>query len=281
MWGVAKPLSAAAENRLFQISLNERSLARSLSSGGLDHLDLAKTARTRFDIAAIEYVSRFFRDRVHEAKYLMEMNRRAADHDVRQLLIVVDGEGRLDYSEAELRQQAVRNHHKWIDAAKVLGCHSIEVDTGSMRVPEERLAYLIEAVRAVCEYAEPHHINVLVGCRNEEAADAGWLLRVIQQVDHPACGALPSLAGLLSSKSEDVARLIPLAKGICATARDFDAHGRETHVDFFRVLPAVLAGGYRGYVGIVYQGERRDEMEGILATKLLLEAVRSAEKPPR
>jgi len=61
---------------------------------------------------------------------------------------------------------------------------------------------------------------------------------------------------------------------VSATALDFDAEGRETHIDFFRIVSRVLAGGYRGYVGIAYQGEKLGELEGIGATKTLLEAAR-------
>lgn len=279
-WGLGKPAFASLEDRRFQISLNELSLQRAILWGQLDHLDLARAARTQFDIGAVEYLSRFFQQHAKDEKYLMEMNKRAADQNVRQLLIVVDDEGRLGDPNPELRKSAVANHHKWIDAAKALGCHSIKVDTASEGTPDERLGRVAEAVRALCEYAEQQHINVLVGCGEGEAAGAAWLSRVIGQVNHPACGALPTFAGLAASKSnEDVAKLIPLAKAISATAHDFNAEGKETAIDFFRIVPVVLAGGYQGYVGIAYQGERLDELEGIRATKALLEAAQSADTP--
>ncbi len=37
------------------------------------------------------------------------------------------------------------------------------------------------------------------------------------------------------------------------------------------MMDIVKAGGYRGYVGIEYEGERLPEREGILAAKALLE----------
>lgn len=276
VWALAKPALATSEALAFQVSLNELSLQRTLTSRRMDHLDLAKWAKEHFGISAIEYVSRFFRQRAHDEKYLMEMNKRAADHNVRQLVIMVDGEGRIGDPDAARRELAVRNHHKWVDAAKTLGCHSIEVDTTSTGTPEERLGRIGEGFRALCEYAEPHHINILVGCRDQEAADVGWLLRVMQQVDHPACGVLPTFASLVASTvKEDVAKIVRLAKGICATARDFDAEGHETRVDFFRGVSVLLESGYRGYVSIAYQGDKLTESDGIRATKALLEATRS------
>lgn len=272
---LATPSFAAFENRDFQISLSEVSLSRALTSGHVDHLDLARTARAQFDITAIEYASRFFRDRAEDMDYLKEMNKRAADQDVRQLLIMLDGEGRLDDANRVRRKQAIHNHRKWVDAAKTLGCHSIAVETPSAGATEEPLARTAEAIRTVCDYAELRHINILVGRRNGTAEDASWLLRVIGQVDHSACGALASFAVLAASeRKDDLAKLIPLAKGICATAYEFDDAGRETQVDFHRVASTIVENGYHGYVSIAYQGKKLGELEGIRATKALLETVR-------
>jgi L-ribulose-5-phosphate 3-epimerase len=277
VWGAARSGMPASEDREFQLSLNEWSLGRELTSGRLDHLDLAKMARTQCDIAAVEYVSGFFADRVHDASYLKEMNKRAAEYNVRQLLIVVHDEGHLGDPDPGNRRKAVRNHQKWLDAAETLGCHSIEVDTGSAGVSEEQLGRVAEGIAALCENADKHHLNVLAGCRGRPSADATWLLSVIRQVGHPACGALPDFAGLAASQSEqDVARLLKLAKGVSATARNFDERGRETHVDFFRLVSTIVANGYRGYVGVVYQGRELEALDGIRATKSLLEAARGS-----
>jgi hypothetical protein len=42
------------------------------------------------------------------------------------------------------------------------------------------------------------------------------------------------------------------------------------------MMKVVLAAGYRGYVGIEYEGGKLSESEGILATKRLLERLREA-----
>jgi sugar phosphate isomerase/epimerase len=276
-WRLAAQASLASEAGDFQISLNELSFQRALSSGRLEHLQLARTARTQFDIAAVEYASRFFREEARNEKHLIEMNKRAADQDVRQLLIMVDGEGRLGDADAEQRKKAVHNHHKWVDAAEVLGCQSIAVETAGTGTPEERLGRVTEGIRALCEYAEPHHINVLAGSPETQAASADWLLRAIRQVDHPACGAIVTFAALgAAGNQKGGVELFPLARAVSATSRDFHADGRETRIDFFRIVSAVLNGRYRGYVGIDYQGEKLGEAEGIRATKALLEAARSA-----
>ena len=44
---------------------------------------------------------------------------------------MVDGEGQLGHADSAERAKTVSNHHKWVDAAKFLGCHSIRVNAGT------------------------------------------------------------------------------------------------------------------------------------------------------
>jgi dienelactone hydrolase len=118
------------------------------------------------------------RIRALDEAYLKDMNKRAAEYNVRQLLIVVHGEGRLGAPNPGDRKKAVSNHRKWLVAAEALGCHSIEVDTHSEGTPEEQLGRVAEGLAALCEDADKHHINVLAGCRSRPSRDAGWLLQV-------------------------------------------------------------------------------------------------------
>jgi hypothetical protein len=68
--------------------------------------------------------------------------------------------------------------------------------------------------------------------------------------------------------------MMPFAKAVSAKSREFDAEGNEAQTDFRRMMKIVLDAGYRGYVGIEWEGGSPSEHEGILLTKKLLEKVR-------
>lgn len=76
-------------------------------------------------------------------------------------------------------------------------------------------------------------------------------------------------------KYKGVKELLPFAKGVSAKTFDFDANGNETTIDYRKMLKLVKASGYNGYIGIEYEGDRMGEEEGIIATKKLLEKIRS------
>ncbi|MEL6589597.1 MAG: sugar phosphate isomerase/epimerase, partial [Bacteroidota bacterium] len=67
-----------------------------------------------------------------------------------------------------------------------------------------------------------------------------------------------------------VEQFMPFAKGVSAKSHDFDPEGNETNTDYRRMLQIVKDAGYRGYVGIEYEGSELDEYAGIKATKELL-----------
>jgi sugar phosphate isomerase/epimerase len=48
----------------------------------------------------------------------------------------------------------------------------------------------------------------------------------------------------------------------------------DREIDYLKMMKIVTAAGYRGYVGIEYEGGELDEYEGIRRTKKLLEDAR-------
>ena len=72
---------------------------------------------------------------------------------------------------------------------------------------------------------------------------------------------------------------MPYAKAVSAKSHDFDQLGNESHTDYRRMMRIVLDSGYRGWVGIEYEGDKLSEPEGILHTKWLLERIQGEFAP--
>ena len=67
---------------------------------------------------------------------------------------------------------------------------------------------------------------------------------------------------------------MPFAFAVSAKSYDFNKHGNDTHTDYYKMMKIVINSGYRGYVGIEYEGREIPEMEGIKRTQALLVNVR-------
>lgn len=260
----------------FKISLAQWSLHKALQGGRLDHLDFAKVARQEFGLDAIEYVNTFFKDKATNAAYLAEMNRRAKEHGVYQHLIMIDVEGDLGDPDAVLRQRAVENHRKWVDAAAILGCATIRVNAESKGSFEEQQKLAADGLRALTEYGDTRQINVIVENHGGLSSNGAWLAGVMKLVNHPRCGTLPDFGNFTSyDRYQGVTELMPYAKAVSAKSYDFDDRGEETTIDFRRMLGIVMAAGFHGWIGIEYEGARLGEREGIAKTQALLTRIRS------
>ena len=271
---------ANSTNPLYNISLAQWSLHRNLFDGELDNLDFAATAREEFGIDAVEYVNQFFMDKATNRSYLKRMKRRADRAGVNSLLIMCDREGALGDPDPKTREQVVQNHHKWVDAAAFLGCHSIRVNAQSEGSYAEQKKLAADGLRKLTEYAAPKDINVIVENHGGLSSNGDWLTAVLEAVDHPRCGALPDFGNFTIRDGEKynryrgVRQLMPHAKGVSAKTYAFDDDGDETTIDYDRMMRIVLEEGYRGYVGIEYEGDELGEYDGIRASKTLLERTR-------
>jgi sugar phosphate isomerase/epimerase len=101
----------------------------------------------------------------------------------------------------------------------------------------------------------------------------------MELVDHKRVGTLPDFGNFIINRQtgEEFDRykgtelLMPYAKGVSAKSHVFDSEGNETRSDYFRLMKIVKDSGYKGWVGIEYEGSELPEKEGIMATKQLLE----------
>jgi len=268
--------AAAPTTPLFRISLAQWSLHRTLFEGTIDNLDFPREAKRTYGISAVEYVNKFFQDKAKNLDYLGELSQRADDEGVTNLLIMCDGLGKLGDPDETARTAAIENHFPWVEAAKRMGCHSIRVNASSGGSLEEQQKLAADGLSRLGEYAGQLELNVIVENHGGPSSNGDWLAGVMKLVDRPNVGTLPDFGNFYEyDRYQGVAELLPYAKGVSAKSYAFDAEGNETTIDYRRMLKLVVAAGYRGHVGIEYEGKELPEPEGIKATKRLLETARA------
>ena len=270
----------AAKKSPYKISLAEWSLHKTLFANEMTNLQFPIVAR-EMGIMGVEYVNQFFKDKAKDEKYLAELKKICKNEGVESVLIMCDGEGTVGHPEKEERIKTVENHKKWIDAAAFLGCHSIRVNAGSKGTFEEQQKLAADGLHMLCEYGDTKKINVIVENHGGLSSNGDWLAGVMKMVNHKRVGTLPDFGNFIIDRQtgEEFDRykgmelLMPYAKGVSAKSNEFDAEGNETKSDFYRIMKIVENSGFKGWIGIEYEGSVLPEKEGIIATKKLLEKV--------
>lgn len=275
-----------------KLSLAEWSFHRALEAGQMDHLDFPARAKNEFGISAVEYVNGFFGGKKMDFKvaaknkpYLNELLKRSQDAGVFNHLLMCDDEGPLSSLNQKERRESVNNHRKWIEAAAVLGCLTVRVNLHGEGDPEGRKTASIDSLSRLGEFAQPMNINVVVENHGSVTSHGAWLADVMKQVGKPNVGTLPDFGNFCMShpwgtiqegcdEQYDVylgiQQMLPFAKGVSAKTYDFDGNGEQPLLNYKKLLGIVKASGFKGYIGIEFEGLNQPEEEGVRNTIALL-----------
>ena len=273
-----------------KISLAQWSLHRTIKiKKELSPNDFSIKAREMgFD--AVEYVSSLYWNELKSrsiAKITRELVSKSNDNDIKNLLIMVDGEGDLAAKNNSKREKAIENHIKWIEMAHELGCHSIRVNLNGEKQKENWIEYSSKSLTKLCSIAKKDKINIIVENHGGLSSNAKLLANVMKEVNLDNCGTLPDFGNFCIQKEDPnnyfsncineydkylgMEELMPYAKAVSAKSFDFNNNGEESTIDFKRIIDIVSSFEYKGYYGIEYEGLNLSEEKGILKTKKLLE----------
>ena len=279
-------LSATTNNKdQLKISLAQWSLNKAIKSGELSPLDFAKKARS-FDIDAIEYVSGLYTNhtdilkKISMQKLSKELLKRSDDYGIDNVLIMIDSQGSLASSNKKERLKAIDNHKKWIDFSYEIGCETMRVNLSGETKLDRWTENSIKSLTELSDYNK--NINVVVENHGGLSSNGKYLSNVMSEVNIDNCGTLPDFGNFCIDGSpracnewydiyKGVEELMPYAHAVSAKSYDFDDSGNETKIDYSKMIDIVKKAGYKGYIGIEYEGSRMSEDDGIIATKKLLE----------
>ena len=273
-----------------KISLAQWSLHRTIKiKKELSPNDFSIKAREMgFD--AVEYVSSLYWNELKSrsiAKITKELVSKSNDNDIKNLLIMVDGEGDLAAKNNYKREKAIENHVKWIEMAHELGCHSIRVNLNGEKEKKNWIEYSSKSLTKLCSFARKDKINIIVENHGGLSSNAKLLAKVMKEVNLDNCGTLPDFGNFCIEKEDPnnyfsncineydkylgMEELMPYAKAVSAKSFDFNSNGEESTIDFKKIIDIVSSFKYKGYYGIEYEGLNLSEEKGILKTKKLLE----------
>ena len=283
-----KATSPQTRPQELKLSLAQWSIHRALEDGTLKAEDFAAIAKNDYGINAVEYVNGFYTDHASDKAFWQMMRHRADSLGVQSLLIMIDDEGDLGNTDETERNIAIHQYKKWIDAARILGCHSVRINAFGEGSREDVRDAMVDALKKLCSYATEPTINILIENHGLYSSDGTWIAEIVQKVNMPNCGTLPDFGnwctdakwgstepqkncGEAYHRYQGVSEMLPFARGVSAKSYAFDDQGEEMIIDYARMMQIVKDSGFDGYIGIEYEGSQLSESEGIMATKKLLE----------
>jgi sugar phosphate isomerase/epimerase len=128
-------------------------------------------------------------------------------------------------------------------------------------------------------------INIVVENHGSDSSNGQWLVAVMKGVNKPNVGLLPDFGNFCIThpwgstqegcekaydRYKGVKEMLPFAKGVSAKSYDFDKAGEQRLIDYKKLLGIVKASGFKGYIGVEFEGITQKEDDGIRNTVSLI-----------
>lgn len=277
----------------YKFSLAQWSLHTPFLDGSMDPMDFAKIAKG-LGYTGLEYVTQLYPQVQDKSDYrttvmnlAAELKKRSDEAGMENVLLMVDRDGELADPDPVKRAEAIETHKIWMDAAALMGAHSIRANLFGVEDPEEWHKVSVASLKELATYGASKGVSIIIENHGGLSSDAEKLAAVMKEVNMPTCGTLPDFGNFCLKREggerwgapcieeydiyKGIAELMPFAKGISAKSYNFDEAGNETKLDYQRIMQIVQDSGFKGYVGIEYEGPLEDPKEGMALTKTLVE----------
>ena len=268
-------LAAAEKSTWLKFAVQQYSFNHQLRAGELDLMDYPKTVVDGTGIRALEYFNGHIEDKAGDIGYFKTLKQRCDDLGAVNTMMLCRSKPALDSPDPTIRQKAIEGYRPWLEATKVLGGFCIRVDVRSPGDPEHQKGHAVAGLRSLCEVAaRDFEMEIVVENHGNHSSNGAWVAEVMKTVDMKNCGTLPDFQNFKDyDPYQGVEEMMPWAKIVCAKSKKFDESGNEVNVDYERMLRIVKEAGFNGYIGIEFEGHDVSPVEGILATKRLIERI--------
>ncbi|MEM9941449.1 MAG: sugar phosphate isomerase/epimerase family protein [Planctomycetota bacterium] len=257
-----------------KLAVQQYSFNRQLRSSELKIEDYPATVVEGTGIKSLEFFNGHIEDKKYNEAFFVDLKKRCDDLEANTTMMLCRSKPAVDSPDPAIRQKAIEGYKRWLTATQILGGQYIRVDTRHKGDAEEQKKYAVAGLKALTEVASEYGIGILVENHGGHSSNGAWLADVMRKVNLPNCGTLPDFQNFKDyDPYKGVAEMMPWAKILCAKAKAFDDQGNETNVDYRRMLKIAKDAGFRGFIGIEFEGHEIEPLEGIKMTAALIEKI--------
>ena len=229
---------------------------RTFDAGAMDQMQFLTRCATDLKVQGVELQDIHFPQT--RPAYLRMIRRTTRDLDLAIVGIGVHNDfGRADPT---IRQSEVVKVKQWVEVAEQLGAPLVRVfagyPEGGPAESRARWPAMINSLREVAAFAG--HAGVRLGLENHNHAaftpTAAEYLRVLEEVKSPSLVPLLD-TGNYTDGWPSVQKTLGMAAHVHAKFWKVAHDGSDEKVDYAKIIPALRAAGYDGWVSFEYEAE--------------------------
>jgi len=177
---------------------------------------------------------------------------------------------RLAQPTAELQHAEVENIKKWVDVADRLGASHVRVFGGAIppdATEQQAIAWAVEVLKRGAEYAGTKGITLGVEDDGGLTTAAGPTIEIVKQTGSPWAGINADSGNLRVDGYSQFDSMLPYATSVHLKVDIATADGKKEPANWSRLLSMIGKAGYKGFVGLEYEGDNAEtEVPRLVAT---------------
>lgn len=248
----------------FELALSQYSLRKLFKNGSLTALDFPAFAKDKFGISAIDlWEGGLLKSKLDDRQYLESIKNKCESLGVDLYLYMA---GVLDTRPNKL-QGSYYKIIKSLQRAKILGARYLRVFLYT-----EDLSEGADALTKLCNEASKSGLKIILEpLQRGKARDGLFIKKLYHYVDHPSLTLMPDFGKFRGDIYEGTQAMLPYSESISAKMHSFDAAGQQPDFDYQRLVKMIVNSDYRGYIAIEWEGKNLGPIEGVNASKKLLQ----------
>ena len=261
-----------------KLALSQYSLRKLFFSKELSPDDFPAYTRDQFGISAIDlWEGGLAKDKRDNEKYLSSLRKKAADakSDLYLLmtgtLVVAANAKDMNYA----KNGPVIEQSIW--RAKILGANFLRIFMSAPNMVEEAKAVemCVEALKPLAEKAQESKVMLVIepGTASKLSRNGAFLAKVAAKLNHPGCKLMPDFGKLKGDIYAGTEAMMPFAASVSCKMHNFDDKGNQPdYFDYQKLLKIVVESKFKGYLAIEWEGRKLAPVEGVKASKKLIQA---------
>jgi sugar phosphate isomerase/epimerase len=157
----------------------------------------------------------------------------------------------------ELQRAEFENIKKWVDVADRIGASHMRVFGGNIpngATEAQAIAWAVEALKRGAEYAGSKGITLGVEDDYGLTVAAGPTIEIVKQAASPWAGVNADSGNLKINGYSQFESLLPYATSVHLKTKIAADDGKMEDADWNRLVGMIGKAGYKGYIGLEYEG---------------------------
>jgi len=193
------------------------------------------------------------------AEFLSSLRKTAFKHGVQ--IYNAGVRVRLSQPTPELQRAEFENIKKWVDVTDRIGASHMRVFGGNIpagATEQQAIAWAVEVLKRGAEYAGSQGITLGVEDDGGLTTAAGPTIEIVKQAASPWAGINADSGNLKINGYTQFESMLPYTTSIHLKTDIAGEDGKTETADWNRLLGMIGKSGYKGYIGLEYEGSNAE-----------------------